>query len=200
MLVCSRTALSPIVDIRDLSSVSAPPYCLFSHAKGEGRQKRGTTKSTVLCKGRSTLTRCQRIGGTSGCQQHAAAAVAASAYTDVGASHQHLVGTRRTGDCIICNAGERGEMNFPRFCLNPETETDVARVILRDTAFQTLGRCNHRWLYTTKPQLVRRVDKDWQNQQEKVLKDKPRPNCSVKIHKKFKMHTTHTILRLCIRL
>ena len=48
LLVCSRTALSPMVDIRDLSLVTATPYCLFSHAKGEGRQKRGTTKSTVL--------------------------------------------------------------------------------------------------------------------------------------------------------
>ena len=101
MLVCSRTALSPIVNIRDLSSVTAPPYYLFSHAKGEGRQKRGTTKSTALRKGRSTLPRCRRIVGTPGCQRHAAAAVAASAYTDVGASRRHLVGTRRTGDCIF---------------------------------------------------------------------------------------------------
>ncbi len=47
---------------------------------------------------------------------------------------------------------ERGEMNFPRFFPIPRTETDAVHVILRDTAFQPLGRCSHRWLYTKRRQ------------------------------------------------
>ena len=41
-------------------------------------------------------------------------------------------------------------MNFPRFFPIPRTETDAVHVILRDAAFQLLGRCSQRWLYTTR--------------------------------------------------